>query len=656
MRIARILRLSLLLPIYLSQPVFGVEDYIEPGSLRLSHTVALEGVFQRLRPGWNAIGSGGTNKNFFVQGNDEKPWKSEWGQRVLTEFASRMSPDVFGRALIEWQGEYADRFWRPINANHQAKIDNNDFIIREAEGRIDKDQWYLHGFSAVERPNWSDKGDFFQLYPDVYKTRDYLGTSGFFGVYPNNWQEDQFRNITRRQIPRGAEMGVEWFGMDGTVAYGDELTWGYEDAFFGRWRVPMRGTAFTFVYKDIDSDENIFDEDERDRAYALSWNVPFEAGHLLDLGVLYNPYRTGESYQIVRKGSLGEGILGTDHVISQKTSRKKDAFAARLRFEHFLTFLNHLYIWSVDLTRAEILAGNKEEIDVDLTTNFGEDFKGNILYIYRRPVERAIPFLFEGTPNNLGAVAASPRGPESPFTVDWSNRESIFLFTTLQYDPTPGSQFLMFDPKALALWNVNPDEDSHLSFAVQYKMSDYRDTTDRQSYYDEKGDLIWESAAHTGAWPTDHPLHEVRLLTRGFIRDWNWTFGVAGGQSPALLGLAYSNDKSVEKPITEYFSIEGRLDRWPIGIWWHYGSGIWGPEENIHPFFGLSYDRLWGLGGSYNITKNTTWDIGYLAARQDDDLFVASDLGSYDEIRTVFSHRFGFIFQFKGPSRRGYQT
>jgi hypothetical protein len=123
--------------------------------------------------------------------------------------------------------------------------------------------------------------------------------------------------------------------------------------------------------------------------------------------------------------------------------------------------------------------------------------------------------------------------------------------------------------------------------------------------------------------------------------------GFAGGQSPATSGLAYSNDTTANKPISDYFSVEGRLELEPVAIWSHYGTGVWGPEVNLHPFFGLSIDRLWGVGVSYNITTNTTWDIGYLGVRQDDNLFVAPTLGSYDEIRTVFSHRFGFQLQFQ---------
>jgi hypothetical protein len=92
-----------------------------------------------------------------------------------------------------------------------------------------------------------------------------------------------------------------------------------------------------------------------------------------------------------------------------------------------------------------------------------------------------------------------------------------------------------------------------------------------------------------------------------------------------------------------------------VEVWTHYGYGLWGPEVYQREF-GESFDRLWGLGASYHFNVNTTWDVSYLSARQSDDLFVAPDLGSYDEIRTMFSHRFGFQFQFQDAARAGYRA
>jgi hypothetical protein len=391
------------------------------------------------------------------------------------------------------------------------------------------------------------------------------------------------------------------------------------------------------VAKDEDIPEDILNRSARRQAYALSWDQPFQTGNRFMAGVMYQPYRYHETYQ----------SISDDGVITTKTAKESDGYGEKLRFEFTPVIGHKLILTALEVQHLGILAGNKDQLDFLIGTNITSSFHFDTQYMYRRPVEKPIPFRYEGTPNNIGNVVSNPRGPESPFTVDWTNREAVSLLTTFWYDPTTDTNMFLYDPHRLEGWNANKKENARFTLALQHRMTDYRSTTDRQTYFDESGDLQWEPAAHTGAWPSDGFLHEFRILGRGRTQSFGWTLGVAGGQSPAMSGLAYSNDPSQEKPITEYISFEGRLELQRLAFWGHYGTGVWGPEINIHPFFGLSYDRLFGAGVSYNITTNTTWDIGYLAARQDDSLFVAPDLGSYDEIRTVFSHRFGFQLQFQ---------
>jgi hypothetical protein len=310
---------------------------------------------------------------------------------------------------------------------------------------------------------------------------------------------------------------------------------------------------------------------------------------------------------------------------------------------------------SADATYAGVVAGNKKQLDLRAGSDLWPVLHGSVQYTYRKPIEGPVPFIYEGTPSNIGAIAANPRGPDSPFTVDWDNREAVFVTGTLIFDPTPGTPLFLYDPDTLQTWNVNPRETSPISLAFQYRMSDYMTPTDRLFYYDNNGNITFEPAGHTGAWPSNHPLSEFRLMAIGKPCKWSWMLGVAGGQSPAISSLAYSNNTSVNKPLTEYYSIEGRLDLWPFALWAHYGSGVWGPEL-YQRFFGESFDQLWGVGLSYKMTPNTTIDVSYLAARQDDNMFVAPDLGAYDEIRTLFSHRFGFLFQFDEAARGGYRA
>lgn len=639
-----------ILPCNAAEPDF----YVEPGSLRLSHEVVLEGVFHKLQDGWRAEPRD-LNKIYSVHGNDKRAWNSEWGQRLLTEAATRITPDISGRILFELQGEYADRFWRPINIHHYAKEQNHPFILRQAEGRIDKDIWYMHGFSGVAHGGW-EADDFFDLYPASNPEDDYLNRSGFFGVYPARWRRDLFLDISKRHVPRGVEAGGKLWGLNGAVAYGDELTWGFRNGFYGRVSVPVRTSNFTFVGRneDVPYRPNL-DDKERNNAYSLTWDKTFEAGHRIKAGVVYQPFRLNEPYRVARRTAGQAGLLGSSYRIETKTTNRDDAFGERLLLEYHADFWNRLWIATLDLTHADILAGNKDQVTAGLVTDITPVLRGTVEYTYRRPVEGPLPFLYEGTPDNIGAIASSPRGPESPFWVNWSNREAVFLVSTLIYDPTPGSQLFVYRPTTLELWNINEDEQTPFSMAVQHRMSDYKTTTDRQTYINEEGEIRWESAGFSGAWASDHPLHEFRILTHRQRGKKLWTLGIAGGQQPALSGLAYSsNANRPNKPITEYFSIEGRLDRWPWAVWGHFGSGVWGPDPFY--FFGESFDRLFGTGVSYKFTKNTSLDVAYLGARQDDSLFQSPNLGSYDEVRTLLSHRFGFLFQFREPARPGYKA
>lgn len=639
-------------------PVFAAEDapYLEPGSLRLSHDLTLEGVFHRVRPGWRVVDSG-LNKTYSLQENKTNPWRSEWGQSLLTEAAARLTPDIQGRVLFEAQGEYADRLWRPVNINHDVDKQGNHFVLREAEASIEKEAWYWRWFSGVGHSDWRAQGDFFTLYPASFPDDDYLGTSGHFGIYPDRWKQHVFLNITRRRIPSGSELGASVLGWEAAVAAGEELVWGYDRSYYGRLSAPLLASRLTFVFK---SEEIPFlflpGQEERRNAFALSWMMPWESGHRLETGVMYQPFRVDERYRSVSDVPSGTGLLGSSYAFSQKRTKESDAFAERLRFEYRPGWTDLGLTGVVDATHAGVLAGNKNEANAEVWADLTSVVRGAVKYTYRTPVEDPIPLLYEGNPNDIGAIAANPRGPESPFTVDWTNREAVFLETTLWFDPSPGSSAFRYDPANLSIWNLNPEEDAPMTVAVQHRMSDYRGTTDRQFYFNESGEVVWEPAGHTGAWPTARPVHEFRVLTRGRWGDSLWTAGFAGGEALAISGLAYTSDAQNNKPISEYYSVEGRLDYWPFALWAHYGTGVWGPEGNLHRYFGLSFDRLWGMGASYNITTNTTWDVAYLAARQDDTLFLAPDLGSYDEIRTLFSHRFGFLVQFQEPARKGYRV
>src|SRR5205085_4652552 len=137
-----------------------------------------------------------------------------------------------------------------------------------------------------------------RLYPESFPDSGYLGTSAYFGFYPQSWNQDQFLNISRHHVPQGFEVGTQWFGTDAAVAFGDELSWGVKDAVYGRLSLPIAKSKITVVGKTENPPEDIYNGTEKRDAYSLSWDVPFEAGHRFDIGVLYQPYRSGERYLV----------------------------------------------------------------------------------------------------------------------------------------------------------------------------------------------------------------------------------------------------------------------------------------------------------------------------------------------------------------------
>jgi len=631
-----------------SGPAFSDGIPMTPGTLRLSEELRLDGVFHKVADGWTEAGDR-LNKVYSREPSKKNSWEDQWGESLLTDVAARITPDFDARVLFELQGDYADRFWRPINANHRADSKDQNLIFREAEGKIKKENWYVDAFSGVPRPDWRAHGDFFQFYPQTYFNEDYLGSSGYYGVYPKSWNQNVFLNINGARVPQGVELGGSLNGLDAAFVTGNQLDWGFPTSYFGRVSYPLESTKISVVAKNTAAPFADDPEETRDKAASLTWEAPFGSGNKFQAGAMYRPYRSGENYQIVRKVAAGSGLLGSSFSFSEKTAHNNDGLGGRLRLEMQPEMFKRLWFYAIDLTHLGILAGNRNQIDLEAGTHVTPNIKSDVKYTYRKPVEGPIPFLFEGSPNNIGAVAANPRGPESPFNVDWTNREAVFLLATVQINSDKDTTMFQYDQQTLGRWNLFKDVPKKpFSLAVQYRMSDYKTTTDRQYYWDENGNIVWEPAGHTGAWPSKHPLNEFRVMGVGTLHAVGYFLGIAGGESPALSGLAYSNDPTQgNKAITGYYSFEAEISYYPIAFRGNYGSGVWGPEPNIHPFFGNSFDRLWGVGLSYNITANTVWDLDYLSARETDNLFVPPDLGSYDEIRTTFSHRFGFEFQFQ---------
>jgi len=307
--------------------------YLEPGNLRLSHTLSLEGVFHAPQDGTRVVNDG-RNKEFVKDPNANNAWTSDWGTNLLTEVAARFNKEISGRVLFDAQGSYADRFWRPLNANHDLDQTNNILLLRQAEAKIDEEKWFLHGFSGVSHDGWGNKGDIFAFYPGIYPERDYLGSSGYFGVYPKNWNQDQYLNISGNRVPTGGELGGTMGATEASVAYGKELTWGFNNSAYGRVRQDLGTSQLNFFFKNEDVPYSFNPADnERKEAYSLTWTKPSEDALTIETGVIYQPFRLGQTYDVAREAEGGAGVQGSSWNLGTKTVDHEDAWGGKIKLD-----------------------------------------------------------------------------------------------------------------------------------------------------------------------------------------------------------------------------------------------------------------------------------------------------------------------------------
>ncbi len=276
----------------------------------------------------------------------------------------------------------------------------------------------------------------------------------------------------------------------------------------------------------------------------MSYNAsyPFSDRVQGHAGLLYQPFRLDRPYQEV----------DSNNNISEETSKQADAFGGTARVE--IRPPQWLDQAGLGYTYLGPVAGDKQQVDLDANRTVMTDWNLSGAYSYRRPVIGPVPLIYEGTTADPGALLAEPRGPDDPFRVDWDNREAHILSLTIVYDPTPGTPFFKYQRNVLDDWNLNQEEDSPWTAALQYRMTYYPTNTDRLYYYDEEHNLIFDPTFHAGALATASPFSSATGLVRWKHDDWHITVDLSGGEALAGAAIAYSTSTNFYKPSTLYMS------------------------------------------------------------------------------------------------------
>jgi len=614
------------------------------GAFRVDTELRFEEMFHRLQPPetvTNATTAGsepGLGKQF-VKNTDptdtNRPWTSGFGDQFTLAMQAHPTENTEGQATLAYQTDYADQYWLPLTDEHRMAIEGDKLRVLSGDFGYKDQDFSLRGFEAMPHAGWEGSGDLFGLYPaqsqyDIQKYRDYSG----------------------RTVPRGGEMSFQSPLGNLTLVGGPEITWGYGPAFFSLYQKKFNKVDFSYIaqYEEIPYG----DPGEHMQAHSFTAGFPVSKGGRLEMGMLFQPFRLNQTYTHVDDVATGQGIGGSSVLPSQRTTELKDAFGGQVRYTQKLPYL--IDSVSVKLQYLGVVAGNKEEFTTEFVKKVHRDYTNVFGFTYQAPLEGPVPYVFEGSPANQGAALLTPRGQDDPFQVNWSNREARIYSYTLTFDPTPKTSFYRYTPNVPEMWNLDPGENAPFAWALRYQASEYLTPTDHSYYVDASGNYIWEPPASAGASATSRPISEVKSLARvGWSKNMAMAIAVAGGESLATSSLAYNDTTDTSKPITDYLDAQIRFFLKPFTTWIRYGRDIWGPYGDVGEYqrtFGSTVHKLFEAGGEVGLKGGFVLGIRYVSVRENDNIFVPGDVGSFDEYRFSVDYRFGVVAEFKTPPHK----
>lgn len=586
-------------------------------------------VYSRIPPWWHIEENVNALSNYFFQDFDN-PFASEKmanGQTAMMRINGKYYRKGYAKKeLLVFSSKFkiiyqypSNLLSQPVNDEHRLQKQNKYYTLDSLLVKYKNNRLTASIFLGVGHTDWKDFGDLFGLFPEQYDVYNYKRVGG-------------------RRVPRGGEIIYDSKFGNFHVILGPEIFWGGGASVLTKWNYKSRNLLSSVIFKD----EKILwgQKDEHLRELELFLRTRPSKLSCLSVAILYRPFRMGWPYTYVKKVQLGEGSFGSKFRINESRTRRLDAFGAIIKFEKSrLLFISKLY---TTFSYCGLLAGNKYEISFGLAKVYNKYL--NILgeFTFRNPVIGPNSLIYEGSIEKPGPILFGPRGPDDPFWVNSKNRKAKILSLSFLFDPTPATRFFKYQNVVLDEWNLSPTENSSFAFVLNYKACHFPTSTDLQTYVDQFGNIIWEPPLITGMWPTKKPIHFIELLCRlGFSKKkYDYvTINLKIGNSLATSGLAYGRQNFREKPITTLFDI-AFLGKWKkVGFGLKYGRNIWGPED-WHRRFGATIDRRYKIDLHIQTNQNSNLKLCYLRYREHDNLYLAYELGPFDELMVSYQYNF----------------
>jgi outer membrane protein OmpA-like peptidoglycan-associated protein len=635
---------SILLPAAIAIFVLGsglsyAQELPEVGSFSIEGKLGLDYYYHTLGDNWSVKRAGykGINYNYSYGASAFPSLAYDhnvFGETLYLDAAFHPIEDLTATFGFEFINDYADRFWLPVNLEHRLKLDDKKFSWNTGEIKYDYDFMSFRYFRGIGHYNWKYEGDLFDLFPEQFDTRNYLRVSG-------------------RPVPEGYEFMAKGKAGQLQLIYGPEAIWDYTDGWYANYALPLGKFNSHFIYRDHVIPYG--DPGERLRSFEVSTDYDLGRDQQFEMGLLYQPFRLNRDYIYVEDTAPGTGYLGSRFLRKTGTTSQKDAFggSAKLSLNPHSVFSNMTFGY----TYAGLVAGNKQQVDAQVSRKVSRTLMGSIEYMYRKPLLGPVPLVYEGTAGNLGPAIFEPRGPESPFWVGWANRaggwdnretsQISFIFT---FDPTPDTWFYLYEPNTGEEWNLNPEEDAPVSFSARYTLAKYFSGTDRLIYWDENGHQIWEPPTVSGAWPTKDYIGSFSIISKIFVPNWRFIADLGVGESLATGSFPYTTSLHNGKPDTGYLTtgVTANTGRYTMRL--RFSQNDWGPEQ-WHRQFGQTFDSLYQASISRVFSNWLNAGIGYIGARADSSFLAVNELGNYDEFHAFMTLSFGPIRTYWGAEK-----
>ena len=603
-------------------PVICVYKPLPYRCIKIESSLSLESLWNRPDPEW-VITDDEISKSYTYYHNAgiEHDWEQSTGQILNLNVGFHPFKRIMGGLGIEAIGNYADTFWLPVNDEHRMHLDRQNVkLVRGELKYLGGKRFTARYFSGIGHYHWGYEGDMFNLYPETYIPNDY-------------------RRITGIAVPQGAEINIKGKVNKLTVVSGPRLIWGGGEATLAKYnfKVGLFDSALILKNEKIDwsEKEDFLKIGEISTKTNIIRNFPFQ------VGLLYKPFMIGEEYSYIKEVPAGTGYAGSEYLIKKGKTDFLDALALKIKVNtrKCAPLIDES---AITYTHAGLVAGNKNEVTLQLDKKLSSLFYTTGIFTYRQPLIGPMPFLHEGTDENPGPIWSTPRGKDEPFWVSNANREASIYSLFLTYDPTPGSWFYQWEPNVLQEWNLNREENAKFAFALGYSLSYFPTTTDLQTYIESSGETVWEPSATHGRWATKRPLSFVTILSKvNLPQDYKFLISLRAGEELSDGIYSYTTSQEECKPITGLLSATVSLNKKPYLASITYQQGVWGPED-WHRSFGQTFDRVYKASLSRNVGN---FEIGmeYLGTREIDGKYITSMIGGFDEIKLFCIWRFGLF-------------